>query len=356
MHRNRQTDLRLDGGGRRMGAASICPQPHRTSRAALTLLEVILAIALTSIVMLLVSMAIDFQLRATERRRADAEQAQIVRAVLQQMSTDLRGSLYAKTTDFSGVADLPAAQLGDLNSELTGEAGAEGAAAIDEAADEAADIASSITSSELPGLFGNRYELVFDISHLPNRYELARIAAAGESAGPSGDVKSVAYYLAALQQPGVYSDQAGGTAPFNPENELAQIGLVRRVIDRAAVRWAAGRGEADFLLDNAELIAPEVRALEFRYFDGVEWLEQWNSDDLLGLPVAVEIIIAFAPTDEYRENLSMSELRRDIAPGQYDPDSIFRTVVRLPTGQPLDEEALIEAEEQANTAGEEESQ
>ena len=97
------------------------------------------AIALTSIVMLLVSMAIDFQLRATERRRADAEQAQIVRAVLQQMSTDLRGSLYAKTTDFSGVADLPAAQLGDLNSELTGEAGAEEAAAIDEAADEVAE-------------------------------------------------------------------------------------------------------------------------------------------------------------------------------------------------------------------------
>ncbi len=340
-----------------MGAASIHPQPHRTNRAALTLLEVILAIALTSIVMLLVSMAIDFQLRATERRRADAEQAQIVRAVLQQMSTDLRGSLYAKTTDFSSVADLPAAQLADLDSELTGEVGAEEAAAIDEATDEVGDIASSATSSELPGLFGNRYELVFDISHLPNRYELARIAAAGESAGPSGDVKSVAYYLAALQQPGVYSDQAGGsTAAFNPENELAQIGLVRRVIDRAAVRWVADRGEADFLLDNAELIAPEVCALEFRYFDGVEWLEQWNSDDLLGLPVAVEIIIAFAPTDEYRENSSTSELRHDIAPGQYDPDSIFRTVVRLPTGQPLDEEALIEAEEQANTAGEEESQ
>jgi prepilin-type N-terminal cleavage/methylation domain-containing protein len=325
----------------------------RASCAGLTLLEVILAIALISIVMLLVGMAIDFQLKATERRRAEAEQAQIVRAVLSQMSDDLRGALYAKTTDFSSVAGLPTGDIDELGAEVGGEEGA----AIDESTDEVADIASSLTSSESPGLFGNRYELVVDISHLPSRQDLARIATEGEIAGPSGDVKSVAYYLGSMQQPSATTYQFGGAAYSNSET-AQQRGLVRRVIDRAAARWSGDRGESNLLTDNAELIAPEVIALEFRYFDGIEWLEQWNSDDLLGLPVAVEITIAFAPVHQKNrdDDFLSQQSGNNITPWLSSDLEYSRTVVRLPTARPVDEEALTAGEEQANMTGEEGSQ
>ena len=38
-----------------------------------------------------------------------------------------------------------------------------------------------------------------------------------------------------------------------------------------------------------ELLAEEVTELRFRYFDGEAWLEQWNGDNLARLPRAVEV-------------------------------------------------------------------
>ncbi len=317
---------------------------ERHHHTALTLLEVIFAIALTSIAMLLIGMAIDFQLRATESRRADAEQAQIVRSVLRQMSSDLRRSFYAKTTDFSNIADLSAVQIEELEAEIGENINEDDLSAIDESTDNLTNITSSLTNSKLPGLIGTRYALVFDIHHLPSRHELIQLASENELAKPAGGVTSVAYYLAMVQSPNTYN-LPNDLSAAQPENGPPLSGLVRRAIDRATIRWAGDRGESDWLLDNTELMAPEVQAVEFRYFDGTEWLEQWNSDELLGLPVAVEIMIAFTPKDDPQQNFSNETLQREIVPSELDPDSIFRTVVRLPTARPVNEQALAVGEE-----------
>jgi hypothetical protein len=40
-------------------------------------------------------------------------------------------------------------------------------------------------------------------------------------------------------------------------------------------------------------VAEEVQTIRFRYFDGSQWLDQWDSVAMRRLPRAIEIIIGF---------------------------------------------------------------
>ncbi len=335
---------------------------RRSVRRGFTLLELVLAIALTGVVMLLIGMAIDLHLRGTERRQNEVGRAQLVRAILQQMATDLRGMVRADTTDFSGVQDL-AGSAGDKldlpdqdGTDATGqtddagvknkpgEPGASSGADDDTATEDeetsiaASDISSSVVVTPVPGLYGNRYQLLVDVSQLPGREVLARSVADRATSKPMGDVKSVAYYVAQPGQPTAAQDQTVATPQFGIQPDAQNSGgLVRRVVDRAELRWAGDNGMLNALLNHAELTAPEVRALEFRYFDGTQWVEEWDSEQLQGLPVAVEIAIALAPIDEPELPAYATSLQ--LSPGLNDPDSVYRMVVRIPTGRPIDEDA-----------------
>jgi hypothetical protein len=68
-------------------------------------------------------------------------------------------------------------------------------------------------------------------------------------------------------------------------------GLVRRALDRAVMSNAEELGQTEQLNRTGELIAPEVVALEFMYFDGMQWLTSWDSS-AQGLPWLVEISLA----------------------------------------------------------------
>jgi hypothetical protein len=63
-----------------------------------------------------------------------------------------------------------------------------------------------------------------------------------------------------------------------------------------------------------------VTELRFRYFDGIEWREQWHGEDLARLPRAVEVSLRFG-TAETGGSLRLSD---DSSP------RIFRQVMALP--------------------------
>jgi hypothetical protein len=67
--------------------------------------------------------------------------------------------------------------------------------------------------------------------------------------------------------------------------------LVRRSVDRAITRFAYEQGITDSLQRTGELLAPEVIALEFEYFDGAMWQMEWDSS-IQGLPLVVRITLA----------------------------------------------------------------
>src|SRR5207253_1527717 len=118
-------------------------------------------------------------------------------------------------------------------------------------------------------------------------------------------------------------------------------GLVRQERDRAVASY--GNVKADFSNlsrdRGEELLAEEVTRLEFQYFDGYQWSSSWDSDTQGGLPVAIEIVVGMTDRkvdkDAPAPSLAASSDTIDVP-----QELIYRLVVRIPTAEPYDPEAM----------------
>jgi hypothetical protein len=142
------------------------------------------------------------------------------------------------------------------------------------------------------------------------------------------DVKTVAYYL--------------------------DKGLVRREMDRATAAWAVQQGQLADATAGLEPIAPEVTAIEFRYYDGAEWVDTWDSAEKEGLPLAVEIAIAIGPTQPPASARSAGMFsNRSTEASQ---PLVYRLLVHLPTAMPKAGENATQETQGEETEMEEETQ
>ncbi len=327
-----------------------------------TLFEVILAMALSAIVLFLLSMAIKVHLNATDTRRTQIEEAQLARAVLQRIADDLRSTVQYKPIDFSSVSslggldDLEGIGSGDLPSDEFGDGGL---TAADEqaSANQVTDIAGQAAPRSVPGLYGNRYELQLDVSRLPRLDEYDLVMRGDSDRGavdlPS-DIKSVAYYVvggSAATAAGGGDGIRGNPSPgrldaFNPnERPTETAGLARRSLDRAVTQYAIETGDLDRVNSAGELLAAEVIAVEFRYSDGVEWFDEWNTDERGSLPLAVQVAVAIDMHSKQRADLpgyTTSMLSEEAA--NLPQAVVYRLLVHLPLAEAPSEELLLDGE------------
>lgn len=343
-------------------------------RTAMTLLEVMLALTLTAVVLVAISMAIDIHLRLLDSRRGQVEQMQLARGVLQIIANDLRATVQQYSTDFSGVAGMVSNALpgggestGDTGGATgentgtrpdTGSSGSGGAttpststgsgrtssaptsggsgSSLAGAEDLAAglsgasqNIATSTYVPPVPGLYGNQYELQIDVSRLPRVDEYQRMIDGGQvnvlQDIPS-DVKTVAYYCINSGMQPTVGYQRGSIA-------TASSGLVRRVLDRAVTLYAADSGNVMALQQLGDVIAPEVLGIEFEYFDGTAWLIEWDSEQMGGLPVAIRITLMVATPERPDTAFSATSFRATATSSL--PYQVYSLVVRIPTAKPI---------------------
>lgn len=320
-------------------------------RSGVTLLELLLALALTGLIMVLIGMAIELNLRTLESGRKDVERAQLAAAVLRHIASDLHNAVISEPLDLSSVpamsggGDLGALAEGgeSLLSEEAGDSFGDllgGSEEMDaEMTDLGTDIAGSVVPTNQPGLFGSQYELQVDVSRLPrvDQYEQVFLADAGSVVVdiPS-DVKTVAYFL---QTDGLTTGVT--TAAAGATGSETVSGLARREMDRAVTAWASQNGGLDTEATSGQILAPEVNYIEFRYFDGLEWLAEWDSQSSGGLPVAVEVIIGIDPAYGLDPAAADVAAIRELAAADM-TEYMYRLVVRLPTARPvvLDDESL----------------
>jgi hypothetical protein len=353
-------------------------------RRGITLLELILALALMAMVMFVISMAIDLHLRTLDQRRTQVEEAELARAVLNYIASDIRSAVLYDPIDLTAAAALAAGGdvsnlLGGLGS-LTGAAsagtgaggsqssgsnsnsrssfsggnsGASGrsgsatsrtgssAGSLDPAAlsesmsASTSNIADSAEPTSVPGLFGNQFSLQVDVSRLPRVDQYSVVATSGQIGAPvdiPSDVKTVAYFLgtantSAAVAGGTVRSAAGG-------NPSGQSGLIRRELDRAVTSYASSNGGLDPSAAGGELLAPEVNYLEFRYFDGMQWYTAWDSEQMGGLPVAIEVTLGLDPSGgKAIEHMGTGE-QLDLL--QADPEAYrYRLVVHLPAARAM---------------------
>src|SRR5690606_39947703 len=128
-----------------------------------------------------------------------------------------------------------------------------------------------------------------------------------------GKVQSVSWFLAEANASGLQGAVGNLVAGGNiyASTESGAQGLVRLAGDRFLLDQADTSLDMQTMAQYAELVAPEVNYLGFRYFDGLQWVDTWDSSLLGGLPRAVEITIGFRSTDQTSSTVTgRSEERR----------------------------------------------
>ena len=378
------------------------------SRRGLTLLELILAMALSVFVLMAIGMAIDLHYRMLDVRRTNVEESRVARQSLKMIADDLKSAVQFVPPDLSGLDAVSANTAASLNAALAsagdelgglGGTGGTGGADRGQSGDgqtgsdntpmeggssgqsgqsggasgasgggtsgsgtsatgtsatgasrsttggqlgsvsglDGESTASTSAATSVVGLYGTMNELRFDISRLPRVDQYQSLMADGDLSATDipSDIKTVVYFV----------QEEGSLGSPAPTSTGVGRGLMRAELDRAVSAWAEMNGDTTSAYNSAKLLAEEVTAIEFQYFDGATWTQEWNSDEMGGLPVAVEIFLTLQPTRAMTEE--------EIAALSYGSEEqpepqTYRLVVRLPTAVSAETRALeLEAEETA---------
>ncbi len=266
-----------------------------------TLLELMLSLALTAVVTVLIGSLVQNYLINQAVGRERVRQAQLSRSILNMIAEDIRTTVRYQPFDTKGLTELlsgggggGAGAGGAQPGGAGGGAAAAGSAPASGGAGGATDMDSGVAALP-PGLYGTSTSIEIDISRLPRPdeyYGQASDPVTGSLGDLATDIKTVGYYVQALRTDGI-QDPLGSLKPIDGTNSTSQGagGLVRRSVDRAITQYAYQQSQSDALMRTGQLLAPEVIAIEFQYFDGAMWQTEWDSSTQ-GLPRVVKITIA----------------------------------------------------------------
>jgi hypothetical protein len=262
-------------------------------------------------------------------REMDIRQTQLASAVLQMIEDDLRATRYTRPIDTAGLEALLAANGGQEveSGEDLSAAGIESDSPDDSSS---LDLFAGTTILQSPGLIGNQYQIQVDLSRLPRLEEYVAMldGTTSDLEDVPSDIKTVAYHV---QAPDTIGGVRDSLESLNPNTTSTVTGgLVRRSLDRAATVEAASTGGLSRLNQTGELIAPEIVAIEFAYWDGTTWLTEWDSDQYKELPLAIQVQLTMDDAIATAANASQGVIATNAA------TRVFKHIVRLPLARPLD--------------------
>jgi len=320
---------------------------------AFTLIEVLLVLALTTTIILLISIALDIHLRSMTINRTEVEEAQLARILLEKIARDIRSvvvpireeTVEVDTAALAAVMELESSDEPPPEQPATAEEGAEGEE-------------EEYLYGVIPGIYGGLDWIQIDTATLP-RGEMygSRQIRRGTSfaADRLSASKTVLYYLGqdtgqmSPTDPRYQPEQLIGTIGRSLDLNASQYGLFRRQLDRQATQYAIQEGmEMEYERDD-EPLAPEVEWIEFYYFDPTielmgkmgDWIEEWDMDERQMLPLAVQITVAIRRPDTRRGLLAFG------AAGAGKEPVIYSLVVPIPVTvdvPPAEEETDTEME------------
>ena len=220
---------------------------------------------------------------------------------------------------------------------------------LDRIAQEVRQAAGNI-SGYGPGLVGHKHGISVNTLVLPDEIVSRRRSITNEQIAAQFDLQEVSYYIAWDEE------------NLDEEGNSRALGLARKVFktfNRGVFVESDSPEEVEdeeALAIKEELFAPEIKFLEFRYFDGATWWEDWQLAQGNSLPLMVRITVGFTPLppeEEERLELVEDNFLRDESERDPLEDDRFTMFVRLvqadvnPIGVRLQREAsaFTESEE-----------
>ncbi|MEC9091850.1 MAG: hypothetical protein VX776_11015, partial [Planctomycetota bacterium] len=293
-----------------------------------------------------ITVAINFHLTTLREQQDEIERSQVARQSLFLITKDIRAAIQYKPIETTALNELiesiqAAADLGAI---------AEGIGIEDETLESMGVPTGGNSGEELlesqyvatrPGIYGTSTTLQIDVSRLPRRdqYNLV-VFTDGTQSDITSDVKTITYFV--RNEENYEEDTSSEEVNLNET-----LGLVRRSLDRAVTRYTLDYGAEINMEDYEEILAQEITEIEFRYWDqeNESWLTEWDSDEMMGMPAAVEISVALGVKSTDDEDAE-------------DDRKIYRSVVYLPIAEilPPEPEALegeLTEEDSEATNGEE---
>ena len=326
----------------------------QSRRSAFTLIEMLLTLSMCVVLMTLVGGAMNFYIRDMSTAEDSFRQSEVASAVLQMIEDDLRMTITTRPVSTDGLADLlsaAASPLSALGLDETSGASDDPEALPDDTglADDdlsgdplAAETLDSLTGGTVlvsPGLIGSATQLQIDVSRLPRLEESVidpmMAVSGGQLLDRPSDVKTISYFVQEMgsgnQNDALEKLATANSIPASSVNaNQFSGGLVRREIDRAIHVEASSTGGIGRLTGTGELIAAEVASISFEYFDTINWLTTYSTDDSGFLPSAVRITLELA--------------------GENDGDTrTFTHVVFLPMSHPEDADAEESLDEETDS-------
>lgn len=282
-------------------------------RAGYSLLELMVALALSVLLLGAIYAGLDLFWRYSTTGQEEVERAQLARAVLRTIEMDLRSVVYKSAAEEAssgnssgmggGASGMGGGSAGGGGGGASGSSGSFGSStgsggqsagsggstpggtsqqSFTSGGQSAAGGSSSpggsgggtaavaAVATQPAGLVGDSVTLLLTVSSPSRRFDYAPLGSGVP--GRTSDLLSVAYELG--------SPQAASAVP---------TGLMRMEGDRLLLSQADAQGNQQLLAANTRLLASEVTALRFAYFDGYSWRTTWDSSQMSGLPMAVEV-------------------------------------------------------------------
>jgi hypothetical protein len=314
------------------------------SRRGFTLIEVVLAIGLTATVVYLLSTAIELHLANVESSRSRVETAQLARTLLDQIAADLNaialtpqaspsggGFASAMRQQSGGATGGGATGNGAAGGAASGAAGGQSGGASGGAQPGAGSVSgvgasggSSGTASgggaargSATGLFGTLGQLRIDRAAYANWERASREIQATEAATQADMPISVRYFF--VKDNRITTQRAAQQGVARPLDASGAAGLFRETMSTSSIDPLDPPLPADARPRSGarvELLAPEVMAMEFAYFDGTKYAQEWDPALDGGLPIGIEITLTIAqprfqprPGQEEQERLEEGRFR-----------------------------------------------
>ncbi len=297
------------------------------SRHGLTLLEVLLAAGLGIVLIGGIYAAIEQTWKLNASGKVELERQQIARAVLRQITLDIRNTGFTAKpsgeTEESGSAGTSGTSSGSSGTGGSGGTSGTGGSSESSTSTQTTTVAGEeeTESASSEGIRGTTTELMIDLSN-PRMLSSEMIV----NGSMPTDLQTVFYAVSSTSGATFENGASSGTFQ-RPDTD--GLGLVRNVGDRAALTPSSSlsaSSDSAGLPGPAKLLAPEIASIQFRYFNGLAWMTEWDTVTLGVLPRAIEVTIVFEPPPS--KGL-MTNATVSIGSARY------RTVIPVPVSDPI---------------------
>jgi prepilin-type N-terminal cleavage/methylation domain-containing protein len=281
--------------------------PSRRSsvhRSGFTLLELMVSVGLTTLLMGAIYGAMSTYWNLAMDSHDEIERSQIARSLLQKLARDIRACTFAEQTTEPDTDSLDS----------------EDAIGTDEVG----------TSVYKNGLIGTDRDLVLYISYPARELNYVPAPDAVGTVDRNSDLMIVRWLMAESNGGGLSSTIAEQHAT---DGDGSIAGLARGSGGVTGFGQAIENDNVKLQVESTKLLAAEVQSVLFEYFDGVEWLAEWDTSSINKMPQAVRIELTLRKAPESGDGSAANP--RDL------PATTHQLVVPIPVASPYVEETAI---------------